>query len=175
MTGTCHYRVMQVSSRVATAPTPPPTVRWAIRLMLIGAALEIVTVVVAVNTENSLRPAFAAPKLSASAADLQDLAAHIQAEAAIWLIASVLWLVMAWANRRGNDWARIISAVLLAMGTKDTISAFADLNSAPTVAVMVATCITGLAAVVLLFSRQSGTFFRHGRAGTLRGRFPAQE
>ena len=35
------------------------------------------------------------------------------------LIAIGLWLWMAWANRRGRNWARIVSAVFFGINTLD--------------------------------------------------------
>ncbi len=42
---------------------------------------------------------------------------------------------MPWANRLAQGGARTISAVLFAMGTKDMLESFRDLNSTATLAV----------------------------------------
>jgi ABC-type uncharacterized transport system permease subunit len=67
---------------------------------------------------------------------------------------------MAWANGRGRSWARIVSAVLFGINTLDLVSSFALVHAAATMIVGVAIWLVGLAAIVLLFSKQSGPYCR---------------
>jgi hypothetical protein len=142
------------------AGRPPRTVRWAVWLMLAGAALEVAAALVALNTESSLWPASAAPNARPSAADLQGIASHVQVDVTNSLVAAALWLWMAWANRRGQNAARIISAVFFAFGTKAMLNSFGDLTSAATRVVDVVIWLAGLAAIVLVFYKESEPFYR---------------
>ena len=44
------------------------------------------------------------------------------------LIAVALWLWMAWANNRGRNWARIVSAVFFGISTLDLLISFATVR-----------------------------------------------
>lgn len=70
-----------------------------------------------------------------------------------------LWLWMAWANRRGHLWARIVAAVFFAINTLDLIFSFARIHAVGAVIVSVLVWLVGLWAIVLLFNKQSAPFF----------------
>jgi len=74
-------------------------------------------------------------------------------------IAVGLWLWMAWANRRGRRWARIVAAVFFAINTLDLIFSFARIHAVGAVIVGVLVWLVGLGAIVLLFNKQSASFF----------------
>jgi uncharacterized protein len=139
------------------APEPPRTVRYAVLLMLAGAMLEVVAAVVAVKTESSLGPAFAALYPRSDRTFVQSVVvAHAETLVASSVIAAVLWLLMAWANRRarGNG-PRITAAVLFVLGTESLWSSFHDVNSAATLTVDVAIWLVGLTVIVLLFGKSA--------------------
>jgi hypothetical protein len=73
-----------------------------------------------------------------------------------------VWLWMVWAIKRGKNWARILSAVLLGVG------AFGLLDRLVLMPVSVVTLswalswLAGLGAVILMFQRSVSTFFARG-------------
>jgi hypothetical protein len=80
------------------------------------------------------------------------------------LIGAGLWLWMAWGNRAGKSWARIVSTVLFGI---DTISALTALGGATTVSgggptriYGLVVWLIGLAAIILLWQRASSDYFR---------------
>ena len=129
---------------------PPTAARYAVGLMVLGAALEVGTAAAALATSNSLGRVFA----SAGAFDAHDIAvAHGQTIAVNCTVAAALWLTMAYANYRARtDAPRIIAAVLFYLGTEDFAQYFKDPNTAATRAFAVVTWLVGLAVLVLLFS-----------------------
>ena len=67
---------------------------------------------------------------------------------------------MAWANGRGRAWARIVSAVFFGLGTVEVVLAFARSDNVAALAIDVIVWLVGLGAIVLLFSKESGPFYR---------------
>jgi hypothetical protein len=111
----------RMASRRATSPrlleeraleSEPPVsrpsrgVRYAVCLMVLGAALEVGTAAAALATSNSLRTVFA----SADAFDAHDIAVvHGQTIAVNCTVAAALWLTMAYANYRAEPMLRASS------------------------------------------------------------------
>jgi hypothetical protein len=66
---------------------------------------------------------------------------------------------MAWANRRGRNWARIVSAVFFGINTLDLIISFTQVHVLAPLIVSVLVWLVGLGAIILLFSKESGPYF----------------
>jgi hypothetical protein len=132
--------------------------RYALLLMLLGAALEVLAAIVAVNSENRLVPVFA----RYDPGDARVIAvAHGQTLLAEAMVAAVVWLVMAFLNRSAQgDGPRIFSAVLFCMGTSLSWQYLHDPNSRATQVITVAIWLVGVGATMLLFSDELSGFFR---------------
>ena len=104
---------------------PPNSVRNAVRLMYIGAALSAVVVIVTLVTIASLKDAIlpAYPDYTSAQLHNAEIAAVVTSVIG-GVIAIGLWLWMAWANRRGRNWARIVAAVFFGINTLDLIISF---------------------------------------------------
>ncbi|MGH3405094.1 MAG: hypothetical protein ACRDRJ_21700, partial [Streptosporangiaceae bacterium] len=76
------------------------------------------------------------------------------------LVGVGLWLWMAWANRSGRSWARIVAAVLFGINTLDALSALVLVRGAIASQIIGAVVwLVGLAAIILIFNRESGPFY----------------
>jgi hypothetical protein len=139
---------------------PPNSVRNAVRLMYAGAALSAVVVIVTLITIASLKHGILArhPDYTAAQRHNAEIAAIVTAVIG-GLIAIGLWLWMAWANRRGRNWARIVSAVFFGINTLDLIVSFTQVHALASVLVGVIVWLAGLGAIILLFSKESGPYF----------------
>lgn len=140
---------------------PPRSVLTAVRLMYAGAALELAGVIIAVVTRSSLKLAILARHPLYNPEQVH----HAEAAQAVplvigGLIAIGLWLWMAWANSRGLNWARVLSAVFFGISTFDLIISFLVVRATATMIVGVVIWLVGLAAIVLLFSKESALFYR---------------
>src|ERR1700690_3285873 len=94
----------------APPPAPPGSVINAVRLMYAGAALELIGAIIALATVGSLKTAILAKHPHYTTAQLHSAQNITVAGTVIGgLIAIGLWLWMAWANRRGRKWARVVS------------------------------------------------------------------
>ena len=143
-------------------PIPPPrSVLNAVRLMYAGAALELLALIIALVTRASLRLAIVARHPLYNTAQVHHAEAARATPLVLGaLIAIGLWLWMAWANSRGRNWARILSAVFFGINTFDLLISFFVVRATATMIVGVVIWLVGLGAIVLLFSKESAPFFR---------------
>ncbi len=141
------------------ASRPPRTVVTAVRLMYAGAALELATFITIVVTAGSVRSAV----LSSHPAAWPLALFHLTADEIAAPIVAVLWVWLAWANGRGYDWARLVFTALFALTTLSLIGALANHATAYARADLTAGTVlwlVALAAVVLIFSKKSNSYYR---------------
>jgi hypothetical protein len=140
---------------------PPRSVQNAVKFMYAGAAVEVIALVVALIGRNSIKSALVKLHPDYTAARLHT-AVNVQTVSLVIgaAIATGLWLWMAWANGRGHNWARILSAVFFGISTLDLFITFAAVRAPGSLIVGSIIWLIGLAAIVLLFSRDSTAFFR---------------
>jgi len=140
---------------------PPRPVLTAVRLMYAGAALEVLALIVAVVTSGSFKSAIFTTHPDYTPAQLHtaEVARTLPLVAGA-LITIGLWLWMGWANGRGRSWARIVAAVLFGINTLDLLISLFALRAPADLIVDVVIWLVGLAAIVLLFSKESGPFYQ---------------
>ncbi len=145
----------------------PQPVRRAVGFMYAGAALEVVALIVAIVTASSLKAAIlqAHPGDTPSLVHTAEIARTVPLVAGA-LIAVCLWLWMAWANRQGRSWARVVSAVFFGINTLDLLISFRLLRAAPDLIVGGVIWLAGLAAIVLIFSEDSAPFYDENPANS---------
>jgi hypothetical protein len=141
----------------------PRTVVNAVRLIYAGALLELATLITILVTAGSVKAAILASHPAAwHVADIHLTADEIGAPIVI-----VLWVWMAWANGRGYDWARVVFAALFALTTLSLIGALAGhglMYARADVIAGTVTWVVALAALVLIFSKQSNLYYRRETA-----------
>jgi hypothetical protein len=130
----------------------PAPMRIALRLMYAGAGIAVVFgVTFALTTHGRLvhggNPGSDAYK-----------AGYVVGGAITGLIAAGLWLWMAWANKRGRSWARVLSTSFLGLLTPYAAAGLVALPAAPEV-VLILEWAAGVAAVVFLWQPQSSHYF----------------
>jgi hypothetical protein len=139
----------------------PGSVLNAVKLMYAGAALEVLAVIIAVVTIGSLKSAILARHPAYTAASLHTAEVARTVPLVIGgLIAIGLWLWMAWANGKGRSWARVVSAVFFGINTLDLLISLFAVHAVATMIIGVAIWLVGLGAIVLLFSKESGPFYK---------------
>jgi hypothetical protein len=142
----------------------PATVRAAVRLMYLGAVVELGIVVTVVVTEASVRSAILARYPGLTAAQWHAVVlAHLLPDEIVGPIAVCGWLWMAWAHRRGYYWARVVFAAMLGLETVSLLSALSEGAATFAPADLVAGAaawIVHAVAVLLIFSKPSAAFFQ---------------
>jgi hypothetical protein len=145
------------------ASRPPRTVLNTVRLMYAGAAIELATLITILVTEGSVKAAI----LHSHPALWHVALIHLTADEIGAPIAIVLWVWMAWANGRGYDWARLVFTAFFALTTLSLLSGLAGHAAVYARADLIAGTVlwlVALAAVVLMFSKQSNPYYRRGHA-----------
>ena len=136
-------------------PAPPRTVKTAVLLMYAGAAVTAVTLLVTVLTIHSIESTME------TKANYTPQQAHQLVVAAIVeaLITLGLWLLMAWANRSGQVWGRMVATILFVANTIGLLLAFLRGADAVNLVFAVLVWLIGLGAIVLLWRKESSQFF----------------
>jgi len=145
--------------RLWPAAPRPRVVRAAVKLMLAGAAAELAAVVTVVVTSGAVRAAVAARY----PADVHSVMVHQVAVLAAAPVAIGMWLWLAWANGRGEDWARMISAACFGLLTLSVLSSLSEHAATDAPASMIAAGIVwaiGLASLALVFTPAAGRYYR---------------
>ena len=138
----------------------PNSVRNAVRLMYAGAALSAVVLIDTLLTISTLKHGILDrhPDYTATQRHNAEIAAVVTAVIG-GVIAIGLWLWMAWANGRGRNWARIVSAVFFGINTLDLIISFTQVHVLAALIVGVVVWLVGLGAIILLFRKESAPYF----------------
>lgn len=164
----------------AGAPPRPPlpeTVRRAFLCMLGGAALSAASAVVTLTQLGQIRSAFEKGLPSDDPAMINSLATATIVVAVVAALVEIgLWLWMAFAAKAGKNYARIVGTVFFGVNASGTLFGTAGFvatshngatsstlaSSDTTLGQIVAwlMVLVGLAAVVLLWRRSSGAFFK---------------
>jgi hypothetical protein len=144
-----------------TVPHSARTVRAAVTLIYLAALAELAAVITIVATSTAVL----AYVHRAAPADSHLAALSLTKDEIAGPIGIVLLLCLAWAVGRRHDWARVVFIIFWGISTLSIIAALSE--GAPVAAP--ADFATGmlvwllqLAAVVLIFAKQSAPYYRHG-------------
>ena len=145
--------------RLWPAAPRPRTVRAAVKLMLAGAAAELAAMITVLVTSGAVRAAVAARYPAA----VYSVTVHQVADLVAAPIAIGLWLWLAWANGRGEDWARMISGACFGLLTLTLVGQLSQNAVAYAPAGMIAAAVVwaiGLVSVVLIFTPAACRYYR---------------
>jgi hypothetical protein len=148
-----------VRMRLWPAAPRPRTVRAAVKLMLAGAAAELAALVTVLVTSGAVRAAVAARYPAAEdSVTVHQVTMLVGAPVAIGM-----WLWLAWANGRGEDWARMVSGACFGLLTLAVLAQLSQHAATYAPAGMIAAAIVwaiGLVSVVLIFTPAAGRYYR---------------
>jgi hypothetical protein len=144
-----------------TGGQPPRSVQTAVRLMYAGAIISGISFILGLVTIGSVRHTLEKDYPSYSATKISTL---VNAEIAIVVVAGIigvgLWLWMAWANKRGKNWARITGTVFFGLYTLDLVFVAARSASGISTVFAIVTWLVGLGATIMLWRRDSTAYFK---------------
>ena len=141
-------------------PGPPRSIVNAVRLMYTGAALAVINGIVGIATLPALKRMIEQRRPALSPSSVNALSGFLVAMLiAGAVIGGGLWFWMAWANKRGHSWARILSTVFFGIYTINVMTGFAQASIAANRTIGVVEWVVGLAAVVFLWQRQSSNYY----------------
>jgi uncharacterized membrane protein len=161
-----------------TEPTPTPvpvSVRRAVRLMYLGAVVSLTKVIVDLATYRTTKSAMlnalktgirkSGGVLPTASQFNSGFAATLALVSVLGLIGAGLWIFVARGSRNGKDWARATGSVLFGLDTLAVLIGPPDMGargpeSAITRIFAGIVWLIGLAAVVFLWRKDSGAFFK---------------
>jgi hypothetical protein len=148
-----------VRMRLWPAAARPRAVRAAVKLMLAGAAAELAAMITVAVTASTVHAAVAARYPTAAySATVHQVLVLVLAPIAIGM-----WLWLAWANGRGEDWARLLSAASFGLFSLVMLGNLSQHAASYAPASMIAAAIVwalGLVSVALIFTPQAWRYYR---------------
>lgn len=158
-------------------PPAPASVRTAVRLMYLGAAVSLTKVIVDLATQSATRAAMlSALETGARKSGLHTTVSQLNSgittalamASVLGLIGTGLWILVARGTKNGKVWARATGSALFGLDTLALLIGPPDVGiRGPVTAVTRIFAgivwLIGLSAVVLLWQKDSSTFFKTPR------------
>ena len=146
-------------------PGPPPSVRSAVKAMYVGAALSGLSVLLAAAGRSAIRRAVLQRFPNYGEAQLRTAVNFgVVFAVLVGLIGVALWLWMAYANGKGEEWARVLSTVFFGIDTLAlAFNVFAASRTPLRTAGSVVVWAVGLVAIGLLWRPESSAYFNAPR------------
>lgn len=152
----------------------------AMRLMIVGAALELVAAISVLESARDIASHLSGRSPGSSDAVVRAaVAGRVDFVALAAVVAAVVWLGLAWAIVRGQRWARKVCAVLLGVNLIGLFSGLAEGSATfarTSLAIGIVLCLVQLAAVALVVDptgRIGGLLSAAGRLAARRSRVTA--
>jgi len=150
--------------RLRPASRPPRTVHAAVRLMCLGAVVEVAAMVTMVVTAASVKAALG-KEPGLTVAQWHAALGLLTFKEVSAAVAVGLWLLLAWAISQGRDAARFAFSAFFALTTLSMLIALARHGAAYAPADTIAGAalwLIALITMVLIFTRPSNTYYREG-------------
>lgn len=147
-------------------PPVPQSVVRAAQVMYAGAAASLIGIIIDMTTLSATKSEIIKRDPSLTPTQVNN-AEHFAIGVFIveGLIGAALWLWMAQSCKAGKNWARIVSTVLFGLDTIGVIAGAAAVASGGAVRIYaIVVWLIGLAAIILLWQRQSTDFFKSASA-----------
>jgi hypothetical protein len=143
---------------------PPRAVVSAVRLMYVGALLELTALITIIVSTASVKAAILAKDPHFTASQWHAvLTTSLVPDELFAPVAVGLWLVMAWAHRRGCRWARLVFTGFFAISAFGVFAALAQgaaLYATADLIAGAALCLLELAVFTLIFNDESDAHYR---------------
>lgn len=146
----------------ATRPPIPPSVARAVQVMYAGAAASLIGIIIDMTTLSATKTAIENSNKNLTPTQITN-AEHFAVGIFIvsGLIGAALWVWMALSCKAGRNWARIVSTVLFAIDTLSVLAGAAAVASGGAARIYgIIVWLIGLAAIILLWQRQSTAYFK---------------
>lgn len=168
---------------VPGASKPPQPVMNAFYLMLAGAVLTLISTLYGLTQLSTVRDR--ASESSNGTLTKSDIDTITNVSLGVGIVMSLisigLWIWMAFATRSGKNWARITSTVFFGLYSLSTLLTLVGLFLPRVDTAVISTVFglltwsVGLGAVILLWNKQSGAYFRPAPAYPMYpGQYPGQ-
>jgi hypothetical protein len=155
--------LLQGAARMRMGLTRAPhSVVTAVRLMCLGAAAELVTLITALVTWGSIRSAAVHHYPQYAAQVTRMVNDDVTVDSVVLPVLITTWLLVGWGNGRGNQWARLAAIALATLYTlvlcAELLQGVAALAPAALIASGVAWAL-GAAAVIFILHPRSWPYY----------------
>ena len=146
-------------------PTQPGSVATAVKLMYVGAALSLLSVVVSFFTLDTIKDTVADAIRESDPDATQGMidtayTVTLFMTVVMGLIAVGLWLWMAWKNGQGRSWARIVATVFAGLNVLFSLGSFTQPGITGVAAIFsVINILLAIVILVLLWKKESTAFY----------------
>jgi len=142
-------------------PGPPRPIQNAVKLMYAGAGVSAISFIIGLTTIGSLKSAIrtADPTLTTTQVN-SAVTFSLVIVGFFGLLGIALWIWMAWANRGGKKWARIVATVLFGLNTLGLLSVIARPHAVLSLVLNVLLWLVGLTAIVLIWNKESSAYYQ---------------
>jgi tryptophan-rich sensory protein len=146
---------------VASTPADAPaSVQSAIRLMYVGAVVEAVYFVVSLASLGSVKTELHNDNHKLTTAQINSVFEYLIVTTIIFgLIGIALWIFMARGAGQGRRWSQIVSTVLFALYSLETVLTFTETRAIVTVVFVGLTWLIGAATIFMLWRPDSKAYF----------------
>jgi hypothetical protein len=164
-----------MQSMPSSAPPPvvpvsrPASIAMAVRLMYVGAALSLVSLLSTALMSDSIRASIeksnrtSSTPLTASQIDAA-VGVAVVFSIVVGLVAVGLWLWMASANGKGKKWARTLATVFFGLSVVSTLGGLINHPPVLSLVVGIITVVLGGYIIYLLYRPESSQFYAAGSA-----------
>jgi hypothetical protein len=133
----------------------PRSVFWAVRLMYAGAALAALTAIVVMV----IAPQVGVLRIGATSI-VESLTRQVVTSAFLGTFQCVVWLWMAWKNKSGRGWARVVSTVFFACYCLGAVEDLRYRTAVEVRALLAVSWLVALGATIQLWRAESGPFYQ---------------
>ena len=146
---------------VPAAPAnAPATLGTAVRLMYAGAAVTAVYLIVSLASLGSIKGQLRSDDPKLTTAQINQVFEYLVVTTVIFgVIGVALWITMARGASSGRRWAQLVSTILFALYTLESIVTFAQTRAILSIVFVGLTWVVGAATVYLLWKPAMKAYF----------------
>lgn len=153
------------ASQRPAAPARPASIALAVKLMLVGAALSVLSLIYSLTTISDLKDEVRDQLVKEDVNVSQSMIDAGYAVAIVFLVlfglvGAVLWAWMAWKNGQGRSWARVVATVFAALNVLGVLftGTGAGVDTVSLV-LSLAGVVIAIVVLVLLWRKESSEFY----------------
>ncbi len=146
------------------APEQPASIALAVKLMLVGAALSVLSLVYSLTTLGGLKDDIAQQMRESDASVSQSTIDAAYGVAIVFaflfgLVGAGLWVWMAWKNGQGRGWARVVATVFGGFNALGLVFSLGGNGDAISLVSSVISVVLAAVILVLLYRKESSEFY----------------
>jgi hypothetical protein len=157
------YKKFPGADKMINPVTPadaPASLSTAVRLMYAGAAITAVYFIVSLASLGSIKSELRSSDHKLTTAQVNSVFEYLVVTTVVFgIIGIALWITMARGARGGRRWSQIISTVLFALYTLESIATFAQTRAILSIVFVGLTWLIGAVTVFMLWKPDVRAFF----------------